>query len=159
MNESFNSWWKTRTLREQRLLLAMFALLAVVVVWLALIRPLGDALSNAKQRHNDAVLALADLRAQAAAIRLAQQGAPTTLTVPLDAMLSQSATDAGFTVARIEPQGGTQANLVIDSVRPQAFFGWVGQMEGRGLIVDRLVATPNGDQTLSVQVSFRARGG
>jgi general secretion pathway protein M len=158
MNESLRSWWKTRNQREQRLLLVMSGLLALVLVWLVVIRPLNDGLSDARERHNAAVLALADLRAQAAAIKQAQQGTTANLTVPIETMVGGAASDAGFTVTRIEPQGGNQVNLVIDAVKPQAFFGWVGQMESRGLIVDRLVATPNADQSLSVQVSFRARG-
>ncbi len=158
MNETFRSWWKTRTVREQQMLLVMFALIALVLAWLVIIRPLGDALSDARERHNAAVLALADLRAQTAAIKQAQQGTPASLNEPIEALVGRSASDAGFTVTRIEPQGGNTVNLVMDTVRAQAFFGWVGQMESRGLIVDRLVATPNADQTLSVQVAFRARG-
>ena len=46
MNESLKLWWRTRTLREQRLLVAMFAVLAVVLAWLLVIRPIGDSLSG-----------------------------------------------------------------------------------------------------------------
>lgn len=159
MTESFRTWWKTRTPREQRMLLAMLGVIALVLVWLLIIRPLDDALADARARHNDAVLRLADLRAQAAAIRQAQQGPGTGVAGPIDATVRQSATEAGFAVTRIDPMGTNQATLVMDTVRPQAFFGWVGQMESRGLIVDQLRASPNGDQTLAVQVTFRTRAG
>ena len=57
-------WWATRSTREQRLLAVMFGLIALVLVWLLVVRPLGDALDRAKQRHNAAVLALAEARAR-----------------------------------------------------------------------------------------------
>lgn len=159
MNEPIKSWWRTRTLREQRLLLAMFGLAALVLAWLVVIRPMSDALSNAKARHNDAVLALAEVKAEADAIRSAQQAAPSNFSAPVDTILGQSANEAGFTVTRVDREGPSQATLIIAAVRAQAFFGWVAQMESRGLIVDRLAATTNSDQTLSVQATFRARGG
>ena len=160
MNESFKRWWQGRTLREQRLLLAMFGLLALVLAWLLVVRPLGDALSNARERHGAAVVAVAEARAKADAIARLQGVAPARLAVPLDSLLSQSATEAGFPITRVEREGLNRATLVVESVRPQAFFGWVGRMESaNGLIVERLSATANSDQTLAVQISFRARGG
>ena len=160
MTESFKSWWRTRTLREQRLLLAMFGLMAVVLAWLLIIRPLNDALSEARERHGDAARAVAEARAQVDLIEKLQQAPATPLGGPLDAVVSQSATEAGFTVSRVEREGANSATMVVDAVRPQAFFGWLDQMEtSRGLIVERLRATANSDRTLSVQVTFRARSG
>jgi general secretion pathway protein M len=160
MNEAFYSWWRTRTLREQRLLLATAGLLALVLAWLLVVRPLGDALATARERHGEAVVELAEARAAAAAIGRLEGDAPSTLPGPIDTMINQSAADAGFQVARIDREGANRATLAIAAARPQAFFGWVGQMESdRGLIVDRLSATANSDKTLAVQVTFRARGG
>jgi len=53
-------WWRERTLREQRLLLVMFALIALALGWLLVIRPLSDALDAAQTRHAEAVTALID---------------------------------------------------------------------------------------------------
>ena len=160
MNEFLKSWWRTRTSREQKLLLAMLGLAALVFAWLLIIRPLGDALSRARERHGDAVLAVAQARAQARAITGLRRTAPAQLTMPLDSLLNQSATEAGFPVTRVEREGVNQATITIQPVRPQAFFAWVSQMEGRnGLIVERLTANTNSDQTLQVTVTFRAREG
>ena len=159
MNESLKLWWRTRTLREQRLLIAMLGLLAVVLAWLLVIRPINDRLAEARERHGAAVLALAEARAQAEAIGTLQEQRPAALGAPLDSILDRSAAEAGFPVTRVEREGINQATIVFESVRPQAFFAWVNQMEGRGLIVERLSAQTNGDQTLGVEITFRARGG
>lgn len=151
-------WWRGRTLREQRLLIAMAALAAAVLAWLLVIRPLGDALAEARERHGEAVVRLAEARAGAAAIGRAEADAAPPLTMPIEALISQSATEAGFPVSRVERQGGNRAMLVLDSVRPQAFFAWVERLEqGQGLRVDAMSASTNSDSTLSVQVTFRAR--
>ena len=160
MNERLLGWWRTLTVREQRLLLAMVALLAVVLVWLLIVRPLNDALSAARERHGEAVVALAEAKAAAEAIKRLQSARPARLTAPLDTLLSASAGDAGFAVSRVEGSGPSRATVTIAAARPQALFGWVEQMERRhGLIVERLQATTNSDQSLAVEISFRARGG
>jgi general secretion pathway protein M len=158
MNATFKLWWRTRTLREQRLMLAAAALLAIVLLWLMIVRPLGDALSRARERHGEAAQALAEARARVALIGELEKNTAPSLGMPLDALISQSATEAGFPVTRVENEGQNVTTFVSNSVRPQAFFSWVGQMEtGQGLAVERLSASTNSDQTLSVQVTFRSR--
>jgi general secretion pathway protein M len=160
MSGGLQSWWRGRTSREQRLLLAMAALFALVLVWLLVIRPVGDSLSAARERHSAAVLRLAEARAQAAAIGSLSGAPQKALAGPLTTILNSAATEAGFPVARVEPDGPDRATMSVDAVRPDAFFGWVRQMEeGRGLIVERLNARTNSDQTLAVQITFRARAG
>jgi len=152
-------WWKTRTLREQRLLLFMGGLLAVVAAWLLVIRPLGDAYSAAHARHGAAVIALAEAKARAEAIRRIERQRPITLAGPLEAVIGKSATEAGFALSQLRADSGNRVTVAMAAVRPQAFFGWVGQMEAdNGLIVDRLSANTNPDQSLSAEVTFRARG-
>lgn len=160
MNDSFKSWWRTRTVREQRLLLAMFGLALVVIVWLLIVRPLGDALSEAKERHGTAAQAVAEARAQASLISGLERAAPAAAAAgPIDAIVTRAATEAGFPITRLERDGAGRATMVSNSVRPQAFFAWIDQMEAsRGVLVERLSATANSDQTLSVIITFRTRG-
>jgi type II secretory pathway component PulM len=104
-------------------------------------------------------VALAEARAQAALIRQLEGSAAASRTnEPVDALISRSASLAGFPIARLERDGANQATLVLGSVRPQAFFGWLSQMESQGLIVERLNASTNSDRTLIIQVTLRQRG-
>ena len=61
-------WYVGLSLREQRLIAVMAALFLIVFVWLLVLRPLGDALADARERHDEAVLARAQARAQAEAL-------------------------------------------------------------------------------------------
>ena len=153
---ALTAWWQARTPRERGLLLVMFALLAVVIAWLLVVRPLSDSLDSAKRRHAEAVTALAEARGRAEAVRRQGQtsAAPP---LPIDSFVSRTSTEAGFANARIAGQGPTQATIAIDAARAQAFFAWVRLMEARGLRVESLRARANPDQTLAVEAAFRAR--
>ena len=159
MKAGFESWWRLRSEREQRLLLVMFVLLALVLAWLLVVRPLADALDSARRRHDEAVTALAEARARAGAIGAAPVvAAPATAPLPVDSYLGRTATEAGFTGARIVAQGPARATVAIDAARPQAFFAWVRALEQNGLVVESLRARANGDRTLAIEAAFRARG-
>lgn len=158
MSSGLETWWRDRSRREQRLLLVLAALFALVLAWLLVVRPLGDRLADARERHGAALVALAEARADAAAIGRLEKARPAPLGGPIEQAVAQSASAAGFQLSRIEPDGTGRVTLAIEAARPQALFAWVGEMEAsRGLIVERLTAGANSDRTLSVQLSFRAR--
>ena len=151
MKAQFLAWWRARTLREQRLLLVMLALLAVTILWLGIYRPVQDALSAARERYQEAVVRLGEVRAQAAALRrtrgLAASG-------PLAPLVMQAAADAGFANAAVTPQGDRRAAVSIPSARPAPFLSWIAALEARGIVVERLSARANSDPTLSVDLTL-----
>lgn len=155
MTESLAFWWRARSRRERGLLMVMAALAAFVLGWLLVVQPLSDALDAQKAGHGAAVIALAEARA-----RLEAGGGPAgaVAALPVDSLIGQAATEAGFAGARITAQGPARAIVAIDAARPQAMFGWLVRLERSGLIVERLRAQANSDRTLSVEASLRARG-
>ncbi len=157
MSDDLILWWRGRTIREQRLLTVMAALAALVLGWLLVVRPLGDALDAAKTRHGAAVVALGEARARADLRQRSASAPPVAL--PIDRLIGQSASEAGFTGARITASGPARASVALDAARPQALFGWVAELERRGLVVERLRAQANADRTLSAELTFRARSG
>lgn len=153
-------WWAARTVREQRLLLLMAALLALVLAWFVVIRPLLDARSAAEQRLNAAVTDLARVRAEAAVLKQqAESASGTALPGPLDAFLMQSGGEQGFTNLQAVADRPGRVSITIPQVRPAPFFGWIGQLEARGLTVESLSARANPDQTIAVQAVIRGGGG
>lgn len=148
MTARFLDWWRARSLREQRLLLAMFALLAVTILWLGLYRPIQNALSAARERHHEAVIRLGEARAQADALRGLKGLAR--VSGPLAAVVTQAASDAGFANAAVSPQGERRVSISIPSARPAPFFSWIAGLETRGIVVEHLSSRANTDQTLAV---------
>ena len=158
MKERIIIWWRLRSAREQQMLAVMFAVLAVTIFLFGIIGPLNGALADAKARHQGVVVALAEARGQAEAVRALQRSAPPQPSGPLAPFLENAATEAGFTVDRVEPQGPEQVELALGAVRPQAFFTWASALERRhGLVIERLTARPNSDATLAVQLGIRKR--
>lgn len=159
MRDSAAAAWAARTDRERRLLLVMFAMIGIVLAWLLVVRPLADALADARRDHGEAVLALAEARARADAAGRLRGDPRASAPRPIDAFVARTAAEAGFADARIQGRGPERATIAIEAARPQAFFGWVRAMEQAGLAVETLSARANGDRTLSVDAAFRARGG
>ena len=159
MSARLKALWLARTPRERWLLGVMLALLAVVVIWFLVLRPLGDMLSAARERHGTAVAALAEARSQAAAIAALERGETGRPAQPVETAVAAAASDAGFQLSTLQAEGPGRVSLAIGAARPQALFGWVGALEAQGYVVERLSASSNPDRTLSAQILLRRRGG
>ena len=159
MIANLQAWWRGRSRREQILLLILIALFGITFFWLLVVRPLGDGLAAARERHSEAVIALAEAKANAAAIARLERDRPRASGGPVELMVTESASAAGFQLSRIQAEGAGKVGLAIEAARPQALFAWVSEMETKnGLIVERLTANANSDRSLSAQINFRARG-
>nr|WP_310523883.1 type II secretion system protein GspM [Polymorphobacter sp.] len=151
-------WWRDRTRREQWLLAVMGALLAVVVLWLGVMRPLAVARDAAAARHLAAVTGLGDVQAMGGAIRRAE--ARGGAAVPLVELVSQRASEAGLTAERMETSGDGRVTVRIAAVRPVVMLRWLGDIEARdGVVVERVTINRNDDATLAVELALRSAGG
>lgn len=133
-------------------------LTVITLVWGGIVRPVGDALSSARERHARAIEALADAEMQMTALTALQQTRPAPMQGTLDAEIRNRASAAGFALGNVTLQGNDRVQIAIASARPAALFGWIAGLEASGLIVDSLSTTNNGDQTIAVQMTLRTRG-
>lgn len=158
MISALRQWFAALSLREKRLVLVAVALAIVTLLWFGIIRPINDGLSSARARHNGAVLRLAETGAAMQTLKSLQRDRPAPLAVPLDQAIRDSATQAGFALESVTPQAGNAQQIMIASARPAALFGWIATLEADGIIVDTLSASDNGDQTVAVTMTLKARG-
>ncbi|HEX8263405.1 MAG TPA: type II secretion system protein GspM [Allosphingosinicella sp.] len=158
MSARLKALWLARTPRERWLLAVMLALGALVLVWFLVVRPLGDMLSAARQRHGDAVATLAETRRRAAEIAMLERGGPAVMEGSIDQAVAAAASEAGFQLSALQPQGPGRVSFALGAARPQPLFSWISALEGQGYVVERLSATSNPDRTLSAQIVLRARG-
>ena len=159
MSARLQALWLARTTRERWLLGTMLALVALVLVWLLILRPLSDMLSAARERHGEAAAALEEARSQAAAIAALERNRPAPLAGPIDSAVAAAASQAGFQLSGVQPEGPGRVSLAIGAAKPQALFGWIEGLEAQGYIVQSLTATSNPDRTLSARIVLRARSG
>ena len=158
MTDRLRLWFAARSLREKRLLIVMVALAAVTLVWALIIRPVNDGLSNARERHENAVIRLAETQARVKAVAAIEQQHPAGIGAPLDAIIRDRANEAGFALTSVNADGPNRVQIAIATARPGALFGWIAQLESAGIIVESLATADNGDKSVSAQISFRVRG-
>lgn len=157
MTERLLLWYRARTQREQRLVLAG-GIIAVLAFAYLLLVPLNDALESERGRHSTDVIALGETQVRIDAVKAAQADRIAPLDAPLEALIRTRANDAGFALATVTPQGGDRVAIAIASARPGALTGWIAQLEASGVLVEQLTTTDNGDRTVGVQMTLRARG-
>ena len=151
-------WFAGRSLREKRLLLAMVALAALTVVWAGIIRPVGDALASARERHTDAVVRLAHTQAAVDSLRQIQARRTRPLTGALADVVRAAANEAGFALASLDQQAPDRVHVGVQSARAGALVAWLARLERAGVLVDNTRLTDNGDRTVGVDLTLRERG-
>lgn len=152
---TLRSWYAARSRREQRLLLVMVALALVTAVWGLVIRPFGDAMATARERHAAAVVRLGETRASIEAIA-AQRGRRAPAGALPDAVRAL-AEQAGFPIASLDPDEGGGVRVAIPSARGAAMTQWLARLERAGIVVTAATLADNGDRTVSARLVLRAR--
>jgi general secretion pathway protein M len=151
-------WFDTRSLREKRLIAAMLALAVLTAIWAGIIRPVGDALSSARERHADAVVRLANTQAALDTLRGIQARRSRPLTGSLVDTVRAAASEAGFVLANLDQQAPDRVHVGIQSARAGALVGWLARLERSGVLVDNARLTDNGDRTVGVDLTLKERG-
>lgn len=157
MSERLLLWFRALSRRERRLVLGG-GVIVVPAIGYFLVVPLNDALDAARARHADAVIALGETQVRVDAVKAAQVDGAGPPDAPLETLIRQRASDAGFALANVAPQGSDGVRISIASARPGALTGWIADLEASGMLVERLGTTDNGDRTVAVQMVLRARG-
>ena len=151
------AWFDARSLREKRMILVMLALLAVTIVWAAIILPVRDGLSSTRERQAEAVVRLGRVMAAVDSVKAAQRAGIAVPGAPLADAVRGRAVEGGFPLATLDQDGPDRVRLSIATARPAALLGWIAGLEQSGILIDSTAITPNGDQTVSVQMTVRGR--
>ncbi|KEY98040.1 type II secretory protein PulM, partial [Sphingomonas sp. BHC-A] len=121
MMERLQALWGERSPREQWMLGVMSALLAVVILWLGVARPLDAAQRSAGDALREATDRNAAIRAKVTLLKsLPRTTATVDAGVPLEQFIGQSAGEAGLTLERAQAQGADRIDMAMASVRPVA---------------------------------------
>lgn len=152
---ALRTWFAGRSLRERRLILVMLGLAVLALVWGGIIRPVRDGLSSTRERYADAVVRLGETEAQVDAIRAAGRRVPLTGS-PADALRAQ-AEAAGFVLASLDEQSAGRIHATIQAARPAALSRWLARLEAGGLLIESATWRDNGDGSVGVDFTVRAR--
>jgi general secretion pathway protein M len=155
MMNNMRDWWQARAPRERTLLTVLGLLVAATLLWLGLWRPVTSGLEAGWVRQGEATDRAAAVNARLAALRLAGER-KANAGVPLGQRVTQSASEAGFTLDRAAAQGGDSIAITIASARSSALLGWLARLESTGVIVETISVAPGAATgVVSVQAVLR----
>lgn len=157
MIESFKDWWSKHSAAERWLIAVLGLAIAAVFLWLAVWRPVTDGLEAGWARQGAALDRYGSVRAKVAVLSKAA-AKPQRVAVPLEQLVSQSATEAGFTLDRVG-SGGAGMSVSIASAKTGPLLAWLSQIEAGGVGIQSISIVPGQTPgTVAVQAVFQDRG-
>ncbi len=159
MSESLKFWWNARAPRERILLGVMLALIAGIILWLGIYRPVESALREAILANYEAAERHADVVRKVGLLRDDRAPSTASSSLPVEQIVGQSAGEVGFTLERVQAQGADRVDIAIASARSSALMGWIASLEAQGVAVERAMISPSGGtRTVSAQITFIRAG-
>ena len=124
-----NAWWNDRSQREQRMLMGLGALTALLLVFQLGVKPLTDWRARSEQRAEQArdgyeMVALAAAQG-AAAVSAPQSQAP------LRQALTASASAIGIDLVRIGAEANGQIEVQPEDVDGERLFQWLANLQSQ----------------------------
>lgn len=156
MIASFKAQWDARSLREQRMLMGLGAVVVLMLIWFLIVSPLLAWREAAVERYADAA---EDHALVTQALGGASADAPgATSSQALELAVRQSAEARGVVIVAATPGVGGSLTASVERAAPTGLFAWVADVEQGGAAVRAFSATENADATLQAQITFAGGG-
>jgi general secretion pathway protein M len=157
MIENARNWFVGLSKREKILVGMAGLLLAGLIGFYGFARPMVGAMESAEERYLAAVERQARIDAKVAALRQPVDGTVVRFSGAIDAFVGQSAGETGIAVASVTPQSDSRVNMVVESAKPTALFGWLARIEQQGIAVESLSINPMDNGTISATMTLRSQ--
>ena len=156
MIDNARNWFVGLSQREKILVGIAGLLLAGLVGYYGIIRPMFGAMTAAEERYVSAVERQARIETKVAALLQPVEGTVVKFSGAIDSFVSQSAGETGIAVGSVVLQSGGRVNMVVESAKPTALFGWLARVEGEGIAVEALSVNPAGEGAVSATLTLRS---
>jgi len=156
MISNARNWFAGLSQREKILVGIAGLLLAGLVGYYGIARPMFGAMASAEERYVDAVERQARIDVKVSALQQPEDGQVAKFSGVIEAFVSQSAGETGIAVASVTPQPDNRVNMVVESAKPTALFGWLARIEREGIAVEALNVNPAGNGTISATLTLRS---
>jgi len=146
--------WDGRTRREQQMLAVMALLVAAVIIWLGIVRPLTDWREQAARDRAQAETRLTEVRTALGRLQPpAGEGRPADAQ-GLEPVIRQTAEAAGIEITTGMDASG-RLGFRAANAPSRALFGWLGALQTtHGLQPVSLSVVENADASLQVEGAF-----
>lgn len=157
MIDNARNWFAGLSQREKILVGIAGLLLAGLVGFYGITRPMVGAMTSAEERYLASVEQQARIEAKVAALQQPTDGTVARFSGTIDAFVGQSAGETGIAVASVTPQSDSRVNMVVESAKPTALFGWLARIEQQGIAVESLDINPMDNGTISATMTLRSQ--
>jgi general secretion pathway protein M len=142
------AWFDGRTVREQRMLAVMLAVIVLCAVWLLIIQPLWSWKAEAADRRARAQTDLAYVTTQTSR---AEVSSTTVSGPPIEPLALQTAEAARLTITTGMDEAGAFGFRAANT-SSAALFGWLAELKtGHGIDAIRLDIVENADATVTAE--------
>ncbi|MDM3869755.1 type II secretion system protein M [Porticoccus sp. W117] len=151
--------WQQFDRREQKILLAGGLIVALILIWWLLVKPLNAMVDNQQGVNVRLGSQLQEAHNLAAELKtLKATGSANIDSNSLMRLVSNSARSHSLAMSNFTPNSDNSVSLRFERAAFNNFVEWLNQMEGgHNAVVDNLSITPTGDSGV-VKVSVRLRG-
>ncbi len=156
MTDNLRDWWTGRTPRQRILLMVLAALVAAMIAWLGIWRPVNSFLDTARTAQGEALDRLSRTQAMVAEAKRVGKG-EAGAALDVGAVINQSAIEAGFTLAKNEQRQPGAFAIAISAAKSRALFIWLGGLERQGIVAQSATIRANGDGTVSFDAVLKGR--
>lgn len=156
MIDNARNWFVGLSQRERILVGIAGLLLAGLVGYYGIARPMFGAMTFAEERYVGAVERRARIEAKVAALQQPVEGKVQKFSGAIDSFVSQSAGETGIAIGSVALQSKGRVNLVVESAKPTALFGWLARIEREGIAVESLSVNPTGTGAISATMTLRS---
>ena len=156
MIDNARNWFVGLSQREKVLVGIAGLLLAGLVGYYGIGRPMFGAMTVAEDRYVDAIERQARIESKVAALQQPADNTAVKFNGAIDAFVSQSAGETGIAVGSVVLQAEGRVNMVVESAKPTALFGWLARIEREGIAVEALSVNPAGNGAISATLTLRS---
>jgi len=146
------AWWQQLNLREQRLVMAMSAVIAVFVLYGLIWQPLNESIASSKLKLERQQTLLAWVEENTQRYQQAKRnGAMNSSSASLSSIVNRTSRANDITITRMQPQGD-DLQVWIDEISFNQLLSWLEQLASRENLQVKNIDLSSADQEGVVRV-------
>ena len=151
-------WYEALSLRE-KILVGVAAILSLLLVAIyGIYFPLTTSIHEKRVEYREALERRVAIEALLTQANQKQNVAVVaTISGPLEQVVNQRATEAGFTLEKADAAGNGRVSITMAQARPAALMKWLAELELDGIVADQIEVKAGSAGTVSVNATL-ARG-
>lgn len=159
MIDKLANWFEALSLREKVLVGVAAVLSALLVAIYGIYFPLTTSIQEKRVAYREALERRVTVEAMVAQANKKPSGAAVIATTgPLEQLVNQRATEAGFTLEKVDAAGNGRVTIAMAQARPAALMKWLAELEPEGIVAEQIEVKAGSAGIVSVNATL-ARGG